>query len=121
MKGKYAREYALTCSPLDSWRFNGLKKDISMRHRRIWVRKVFPGDLITSKGKIIRWKVVEDEETGNLYLGFIEELDHSAGFRHGKVSIYAFGWNFRSDSLQDLILIRIKTSNLGIIDVSEIK
>ena len=106
MNGKYAREYALTCNPMDSWRFSGLKKGISMRHRRIWVRRVEFGDIITSRGKIVRWKIIEDNETGNLYLGFIEEIDHFSGFQHGKVSMYVvdFGEQYR--------LYRMKSENV---------
>lgn len=112
MEGKYAREYALTCNPSDRWMFRGMEHGVSTSTQRIWVRKVELGDIITSRGKIVRWKIVKDNKTGHLYLGFIETIDRFSGYRHHKSSIYVLKLDARENT-QRFKLYRIKDGNLN--------
>jgi len=112
MKGKYAREYALTCNPLDRWMFRDMEHEVSTSTQRIWVRKVELGDIITSRGKIVRWKIVKDNKTGHLYLGFIETINRFSGYRHNRSSIYILKLDSRENA-QRFKLYRIKDGNLN--------
>ena len=119
LKGKYAREYAITCHPADRRLLYKMSRHLSMNHRNIWIRRVEIGDIISSKDGIIRWKIIEDKKTGDLYLAFIEDRNFNEGYRHGETCLYHVELDFREGHSQKYMLYRIRSRNTDELDLKE--
>ena len=111
MIGKYWKEYAIPVHPRDKGIFYRLTKRIPMNHRNIWVRKVEPGDIISSRTTICRWKFLYDEKNEELYLGWIEPPMGIKPYRHGKVSLYLVVWDTKVYG-NKYKLVKIQNNNI---------